>query len=162
MKQIEERYENKPMLALLYWVRWIIVLTIGTILIIYSTNADNLDNWEILFMIIGFAFLLWGTTITSGCYLLRGMYFNFFQVIGLTKKYKKMNFHDLSEGLAALPMAFVLLHYIIMISTSGNVVVGSLFNLAVLFFGIPYVLRGFTFGFKLRHKQPKRKGKSKR
>ena len=137
-KTIEERYEVRYFEAALYWVRWLMVWCIGTLILLYSLTAEDLDeNFKLLFMLIGIGFIVQGTMISSGCYMLKGMWINFFNDIGWIKKYK-YNFHDLSEALANFPMVFALMYFIITLTTMGEINHGWLLKVAMWLFILPY------------------------
>lgn len=140
-KTIEERYEYHFLEAALYWIRWVFVWAIAVLVLLYSLKSEDLEpNTKLLFMLVGSGFLLYGVQLSSGVHWLKGIWFNFFVDVGLVKK-KKLNFHELSDALANVPMVFALIYFLAALLTLGRTNLVAFLYLSMVFFVAPY---GFT------------------
>ena len=101
-------------------------------------------NFKVLYLLVGVGFILFGTTLTTGCFYLQGIWFNSFNNLGLVQKYKKHNFHLTSRALAHLPIFLGLLYFATAIFSVGKHTYIILMNSAMLFFMLPFIVWVFS------------------
>lgn len=163
-KIINERYEVS-LAPTIYYVRWLFIWSMVVLLIIYGLKSEGLDkNFELLFLVIGLAFFILGTMVSSGCYMLKGIWFNIFIDMGLIKKYKNYNFNAGAEALAMLPMVSALMYFGLILISVGKLLYSWLLIFSVWMFALPYVIyllvliKNSVFNME---KKPKKHNKSK-